>query len=317
MSEYYTVNEMYGEKFYQVPKVFFTNPLYKKGLTDTQKLAFGLLRDRFSLSVKNKWFDDQGRIYFIFSQESLMEIFDCSKQTASNIKKKLVRVGLLEIKKNGQGQADWLYLKKPIVTDEDIYEIDKAESLGAVEKSKNKTSKSLENRRLEVQKIDANDTDLSNTDFNNLEEEESQSELISFLLTKDITLENAVAFETRLIEEAVTGYENDDVLEALRQSFVDFKNGVCNSPYLWAVRKLKYILDSKTRATIKKPTSKQKKPTRTEKLPDWFDKDEKQSEDSNKSNDSSSNRSNNEEKDEAKRKIEEQLKELSKQKGRK
>src|SRR4051794_9570577 len=80
MTEYYTVNEMYGEKFYQVPKVFFTNPLYKKGLTDTQKLAFGLLRDRFSLSVKNKWFDDQGRIYFIFTIENLMEIFDCSNK---------------------------------------------------------------------------------------------------------------------------------------------------------------------------------------------------------------------------------------------
>jgi hypothetical protein len=164
MTAYYTVNEMYGEKFYQVPKVFFTNPLYKKGLSPLEKMAFGLLKDRFSLSVKNGWYDDRGRIYFIFTQENLMEIFDCSKQTASNIKKNLVKVGLLEVKKRGQGKTDLLYLKKPIVTDIDIYEIDKAETVGAVEKSKNETSRSAENRPLEVPKIDGNDTDFNDTD---------------------------------------------------------------------------------------------------------------------------------------------------------
>ena len=102
MSEYYTVNEMYGEKFYQIPKVLFTNPLYKEGLSSLEKLAFGLLKDRFSLSKKNGWFDEQGRIYFIFTQENLMEIFDCSKQTASNVKKNLIKVGLLEVKKEGK-----------------------------------------------------------------------------------------------------------------------------------------------------------------------------------------------------------------------
>jgi hypothetical protein len=93
-----------------------------------------------------------------------MEIFDCSKQTASNIKKNLVKVGLLEVKKRGQGKTDLLYLKKPIVTDNDIYEIDKAETVGAVEKSKNETSRSAENRPLEVPKIDGNDTDFNDTD---------------------------------------------------------------------------------------------------------------------------------------------------------
>lgn len=164
MTAYYTVNEMYGEKFYQVPKVFFTNPLYKKGLSPLEKMAFGLLKDRFALSVKNGWYDDRGRIYFIFTQENLMEIFDCSKQTASNVKKNLVKVGLLEVKKRGQGKTDLLYLKKPIVTDKDIYEIDKTETVGAVEKSKNETSRSVENRPLEVSKIDGNDTDFNDTD---------------------------------------------------------------------------------------------------------------------------------------------------------
>src|SRR6478609_3469421 len=129
MSEYYTKQDMYGEKFYPVPKVFLSNPYYKKGLTDTEKIAYAILKDRFSLSAKNGWFDKQGRIYFIFSQEALMELFDCSKQTASNIKTKFLKLGLLEKKRWGQGKADWLYLKKPMVTDDDIYLINEAENL--------------------------------------------------------------------------------------------------------------------------------------------------------------------------------------------
>jgi replication initiator protein len=167
MSEYYTKHDLYGDKFYQLPKVFMTNPLYKKGLTDTEKIAFALLKDRFSLSQKNEWFDEKGRIYFIFSQVELMALFDCSNKTASNIKTKLIKVGLLEKKSWGQGKADWLYLKKPIVTDNDIYKINEAESLGAVKTCKNDTSRNVKNTRLEVQNIHANNTDLKNTELNN------------------------------------------------------------------------------------------------------------------------------------------------------
>jgi|tagenome__1003787_1003787.scaffolds.fasta_scaffold20644247_1 hypothetical protein len=185
MSEYYTKNEMYGEKFYQIPKVLFTNPLYNKGLNDREKMAFGMLKDRFSLSKKNGWFDDEGRIFFIFSREALMKIFGCSEKTATNIKKNLIKVGLLEVKKRGQGWPDILYLKKPIVTDGDIYLIDKqekeieketlkdekndAESLGALEKGKNSPSKKVKNTLLEGEKITPNDTEFSNTELNKTE----------------------------------------------------------------------------------------------------------------------------------------------------
>jgi len=177
MSEYYTKDELYGEKFYQIPQVFFTNPLYKKGLTDRDKLAFGMLKNRFSLSKKNGWFDEQGRIFFIFSREALMSIFDCSEKTATNIKKNLIKAGLLEAKKRGQGKTDILYLKKPIVTEGDIYLIDKqekslqeegkkeAESLGAVEKGKNSPSRSVKVTPLEGEKIPTSNTDLKENEF--------------------------------------------------------------------------------------------------------------------------------------------------------
>jgi hypothetical protein len=165
-----------------VPKVFFTNDLYKKGLTDTEKIAFGMLKDRFELSKKNKWFDEKGRIYFIFSIENLMDIFDCSKTTAIKIKKSLIDLNLLEAKRRGRGLTDILYLKKPQVTDKDVYKIidqeeklpmkDKekeAKTLDTLEKSRKWTSGSPENEPLEVQKMYPNDTDFRETDNNKTE----------------------------------------------------------------------------------------------------------------------------------------------------
>ena len=75
-----------------------------------------------------------------------------------------------------------LYLKKPIVTDNDIYKIKKEEdrtepeekkddvqTLGGVEPRKNYTSRNEENTRLEMKKIHTNDTDFKETDFKETE----------------------------------------------------------------------------------------------------------------------------------------------------
>lgn len=234
MSEYYTKNELYGEKFYQLPKVLFTNPLYKEGLNDREKIAFALLKDRFSLSVKNEWFDDKGRIYFIFSQKALMEIFDCSNKTASNIKNALVKVGLLEIKRNGQGNADWLYLKKPVVTENDIYLIDKeengekieAQTVGAVKTCKNYTSKNVENTRQEVKKIHTIETDFTDTELN-------QTEVNNFVNKEGLTKNDLINYLNSFYEKmSINRYNkkqwttliNKIVSEKLEENFLQWVN---------------------------------------------------------------------------------------------
>lgn len=120
-----------------------------------------------------------------------------------------------------------------------------------------------------------NKTNLNKTNLEEEEEKNSHSELISFLLSKDIILENALVFENKMLEEGLTGFTNDQVIDALELSFNDFVNGHCNSPYKWAVGKLKMLLDGKIKAV--KGKSKQRKGkavVRKELLPDWFDNDE-------------------------------------------
>lgn len=103
------------------------------------------------------------------------------------------------------------------------------------------------------------------------EEEASPSELVSFLLSKNITLENATKFEMRLLKEGLTGYTNEDVLKAIEKSLADFQKGICDEPYIWAVGKLKRILDNKGKGINIAPPKPKRKSTRTEVLPDWFD----------------------------------------------
>lgn len=66
----YNINEEYREKFYQIPKVFFTNPKYIK-LSNDAKMAWGILRDRLDLSIKNGWVDSKtGNIYFYYKMKT-------------------------------------------------------------------------------------------------------------------------------------------------------------------------------------------------------------------------------------------------------
>ncbi len=85
----YNINEEYREKFYQIPKVFFTNPKYIK-LSNDAKMAWGILRDRLDLSIKNGWVDSKtGNIYFYYKNENLQNILNCKKDKVIKIKKEL------------------------------------------------------------------------------------------------------------------------------------------------------------------------------------------------------------------------------------
>ena len=92
--------------FYRIPKVLFSDPYFKK-LSCEAKVLYGLLLDRMSLSVKNKWFDEQGRVYILFKVEDVCEHMGCCKQTAIKLFAELDSqkgIGLIEKKRLGLGK---------------------------------------------------------------------------------------------------------------------------------------------------------------------------------------------------------------------
>lgn len=132
-NRYYNIYEEYGLKYYQLPKVFFTNEKYKN-MSNDAKIAWALLKDRFELSVKNGWYDESGNIYFIYTNEDLKEILNVGNNKLSKIKKELQENDLLEQKRIGQGKPNRLYIKKPIITDSDIYLIETGENINEEQK---------------------------------------------------------------------------------------------------------------------------------------------------------------------------------------
>ncbi|MCH1976587.1 replication initiator protein A [Enterococcus hirae] len=134
--QFYKSKEVYREKYYQMPKVFFTNEKYLN-LSNDAKITYMLLKARFDYSVQNNWVDSEDNIYFIYTIEELMKLLNCREGKISKIKKELESAGLLKQKKgrikkaNGKIETtpNLLYLGKPEVTSEDVFKINEEERL--------------------------------------------------------------------------------------------------------------------------------------------------------------------------------------------
>ena len=123
---FYNVNEVYTEKYYQLPQWLFTNEKYKD-LSNNARIAYALLKDRNRYSIKNHWFDADGNIYFIFTNKTLADMLNVTERTITSVKKELVTHRLLYIKKMGfdnkikQNLPSRLYLLKPVLSAEEVY----------------------------------------------------------------------------------------------------------------------------------------------------------------------------------------------------
>lgn len=111
--EYFYNNDAEQYSFYRIPKMLFTEE-YFSSLSCEAKVLYGLMLDRMSLSLKNKWFDEQNRAYIIFTIEDVMELLNCKSQKAVKIMKELdaeAGIGLIEKKRLGFGKPNIIYVK--------------------------------------------------------------------------------------------------------------------------------------------------------------------------------------------------------------
>ena len=120
--DYFYGKEADAFTFYRIPKLLFTEPMFK-GLSSEAKILYGLLLDRMSLSIKNGWFDEEGRAYIYFAIEEIAELLNCGKNKAVRSLQELVDgtgIGLIEKKRQGQGKANILYVKNFIKEEQNV-----------------------------------------------------------------------------------------------------------------------------------------------------------------------------------------------------
>lgn len=110
---YYYGYEAEQFSFYRIPKLLFTDSRFANLSTDA-KLLYGILLDRMSLSMKNGWHDEEGRVYIIFTLEDVTETLGYRTEKAIKLFHELDTkkgVGLIERVRQGQGRPALIYVK--------------------------------------------------------------------------------------------------------------------------------------------------------------------------------------------------------------
>lgn len=103
------IDEVKNNAFYQFPQWLLKEEPYKD-LGDKAKLMYMLLFDRRTLSIKNKWYDDDGQIYMYFTNEQFMKELNCANGSVVKAKKELAQVGLLKETRQGMNKPNRLYI---------------------------------------------------------------------------------------------------------------------------------------------------------------------------------------------------------------
>ena len=101
--------ELEAEEFtyFRIPRLLITSPRFRY-LSTEAKLLYGMMLDRMSLSVKNEWYDENGRVYIYFTVEEICEDMNCGRDKAMKLLGELDTrkgVGLIVRVKQGQGKG--------------------------------------------------------------------------------------------------------------------------------------------------------------------------------------------------------------------
>lgn len=151
-------------RFYQMPKELFKNPLYKDKLSLESKVAYTLLLDRLQLSKLNRWFNEKGEIYLIYTRVELSEELKISRVTATKVFKELSDCKLIREERIGQGNPNKIYIGK--IQCEDLEEYKKRNF-----RSKETLLLEVQNRISRSLKENTNNTDNNNTNIINIKKE--------------------------------------------------------------------------------------------------------------------------------------------------
>ena len=176
ISEYFYGDEAEQFIYFRIPRQLITDPRFKHLSTDA-KLLYGMLLDRMSLSVKNGWYDEDGRVYIYYTVEEICGDMNCGRDKAMKMLADLDTkkgVGLIRRVRQGQGKPTKLYVKRfttgavpaqPAPPEPPPFTPFSGVDFSGVQKSSSPTSASRESRRAGVEKTDPNYTNQNQTDF--------------------------------------------------------------------------------------------------------------------------------------------------------
>jgi DNA-binding transcriptional ArsR family regulator len=114
--ELYKISEVNQHKYYKIPKDLCENPCYKHALSSDAKLIYALLLDRMELSRKNKWVNDRGEIFLLYTKENIAEILGITESTIYKAFRILEACKLVKQERQGINLPNKIYIGKVDLT---------------------------------------------------------------------------------------------------------------------------------------------------------------------------------------------------------
>lgn len=112
--DYFYGSQAESFSFIRLPRLLMTGKEFRNLSTDA-KLLYSLLLDRMSLSMRNGWLDEAGRVYIYYTVEEIQDDLNCGHNKACKLLAELDTVkgiGLIERKKQGQGKPTKIFVKQ-------------------------------------------------------------------------------------------------------------------------------------------------------------------------------------------------------------
>ena len=155
-----TLDYFYGQSgelfsYFRIPKALFHDCRFRQLSTDARTL-YGILLDRMSLSAKNGWLDEQGRVYIIYTVREVQESLCCAEHKAVKLFRELEQADLIERKRRGLGRPSLIFVKNFST------EVSKMHPLNCA----NSNSGAVQNAVQEQPKPQCNKTDKNKTERN-------------------------------------------------------------------------------------------------------------------------------------------------------
>ena len=109
------MNYFYGSQadqfnFIRIPKELVVGEAFAS-LSVQAKILYGMLLDRMGMSYKNKWMDEENRVYIVYSLDEIQSDMNVSKHKAVDCLAELENVGLIVKRKRGKGLPNQIYVK--------------------------------------------------------------------------------------------------------------------------------------------------------------------------------------------------------------
>ena len=154
-----TLDYFYGQagelfSFFRIPKALFQEQRFQNLSTDA-KILYGILLDLMSLSAKNGWRDEQGRVYIICTVREVQESLCCAEHKAVRLFRELEDIGLVKRTRRGLGRPSLIYVK----------DFSSGLPKAQVQNRPNSSSGAAESAILEQPKPQANKTNKNNTEM--------------------------------------------------------------------------------------------------------------------------------------------------------